>query len=641
MKIKTLLLENFRGIRNLRVDFGGNNTDICGENGTGKTTIANAICWVLTDSPATGEKDFTPKTADTHNLDHRAVLEVETDSGEVMSLAKTYHEVWKKKRGSAAPEFSGHVTDYAINQVPTKKKEFEETLERITGGNAERTKLLMLSGYFAETLSADDRRRILFDVCGDVSDDAVLEEVPALRELLVIPGSGAGLYSPEERKKIATKERQACNKKLEEIPARIDELTMTLPEGEEGSREEIARKIEAKQAELKAVQNGNSAEKRRGELRETIDRLEAENREQWRLYCQARQAEEEAAKENAKGLLDKSVEAEKRLDGLRRREAELAAEIETTTAARTKLLAEFTRVRAEEWNEDEEACPTCGRKYDPERVAEMKNNFFERRANRLGELNKIGQQCSQQIIEKLSSELAATKDEREKATAAAQEARSAYYQAAQGHSYDQLNAGYEATPEAREIKARRKKAQDELGSIPEGDREAEEKLRAEIDALLLSLGYAKQAEETKKRIEELEKEKLLASAGLGRAERVIYLCEEFTRAKVRMVTDRINKKFSSVRWLLFREQINGGLKECCEPLIPCSNGTAVEYRSANTAAQVNAGMEIIKVLAQHYGTHLPVVVDRAESVCELRDIQEQTVRLIVSAGDKNLRIINK
>ena len=45
----------------------------------------------------------------------------------------------------------------------------------------------------------------------------------------------------------------------------------------------------------------------------------------------------------------------------------------------------------------------------------------------------------------------------------------------------------------------------------------------------------------------------------------IYLCEQFTRAKVSMLTDNINSRFENVKFRLFTEQINGGLKEDCEP----------------------------------------------------------------------------
>ena len=106
MKILHLRLENFRGIRELDIDFDGKNADIFGANGTGKTTIANAITWLFCDAPATEEKDFSPKTAGAHDLHHKAEMTVEKDDGERFTFAKDYYEKWTKKRGSASRDFS-------------------------------------------------------------------------------------------------------------------------------------------------------------------------------------------------------------------------------------------------------------------------------------------------------------------------------------------------------------------------------------------------------------------------------------------------------------------------------------------------------------------------------------------------------
>ena len=105
-----------------------------------------------------------------------------------------------------------------------------------------------------------------------------------------------------------------------------------------------------------------------------------------------------------------------------------------------------------------------------------------------------------------------------------------------------------------------------------------------------------------------------------------------------MVTDNINKHFKTISFRLFREQINGGLKECCEALIPNKDGLLIEYRSANTAAKVNAGLEIVEVLNNHFAVNLPVIVDGAESVCHTADMPQQMIKLIVSAEDETISV---
>ncbi|MZK72441.1 hypothetical protein GT707_28075 [Clostridium beijerinckii] len=110
------------------------------------------------------------------------------------------------------------------------------------------------------------------------------------------------------------------------------------------------------------------------------------------------------------------------------------------------------------------------------------------------------------------------------------------------------------------------------------------------------------------------------------------MCEEFIRTKVELLEERINSKFKTVRFKLFKQQINGGIDECCETLI---NG--VPYSNANTASQINSGIEIINTLSEHYKFQVPIFIDNRESVNEILDTESQIINLIVSK-DKKLRV---
>ncbi|MGN0632149.1 MAG: hypothetical protein ACI4JN_12565, partial [Ruminococcus sp.] len=56
------------------------------------------------------------------------------------------------------------------------------------------------------------------------------------------------------------------------------------------------------------------------------------------------------------------------------------------------------------------------------------------------------------------------------------------------------------------------------------------------------------------------------------------------------------------------------------------------------AAKINAGLDIIRVLSEHYGVKMPVFVDNAESIVNLCDSGLQVIKLIVSESDKKLRV---
>ena len=155
----------------------------------------------------------------------------------------------------------------------------------------------------------------------------------------------------------------------------------------------------------------------------------------------------------------------------------------------------------------------------------------------------------------------------------------------------------------------------------------------------MRIAEAKTAAESKKRVADLEVSLKDTAARLEHIEHGIHLAEEFIRTKARMVTDSINRHFRMVRFILFRDQINGGLKEICEPTLENKAGEWVEYRSANYAAQVNAKLDIIGALSKHYGVTLPILMDQAESVTTPLETDGQLIRLIVSAPDTDaLRI---
>ncbi|MEF2627436.1 MAG: hypothetical protein U0M30_00290, partial [Agathobaculum butyriciproducens] len=140
--------------------------------------------------------------------------------------------------------------------------------------------------------------------------------------------------------------------------------------------------------------------------------------------------------------------------------------------------------------------------------------------------------------------------------------------------------------------------------------------------------------DTRRRIADLQAEQRTAAAEMEQMDRMIAMCEEFTRYRVQAITESVNSKFRLTRWRLFTEQVNGGLADCCEPMD--MNGSTFE--GTNNAMKINIGVDIIDTLSTHFGRRVPLFVDNAESVTHLQPIGSQVVRLVVSEQDKELRI---
>ena len=120
---------------------------------------------------------------------------------------------------------------------------------------------------------------------------------------------------------------------------------------------------------------------------------------------------------------------------------------------------------------------------------------------------------------------------------------------------------------------------------------------------------------------------------IANIEKTQYTIENFIKLKVDTIENRINEKFSLVKFKLFEDQINGGQVETCEALV---NG--VPFSSLNTASKINAGIDIINTLCEFYNVSAPIFIDNRESVVKLLDSNSQIINLIVSESDKKLRI---
>ncbi len=648
MKILSLTLENFRSIKNMTVNFDGKDADIYGANGTGKTTIANAICWLLIDRPATEEADFTPKTAGTHGINHKASMEIELADGRRITIAKDFYEKWTRKRGAAAEEYTGNVTDYYIDGVKSKKKEYTEVVETACGIDIEHVKMLMVLGYFADTMKTDEKRRILFEMAGEFTDMDVIaanEELEGIENFLLMPGTSDKNYTIEQWKKIVVEQKKKLNKDLETIPARIDEASKNVAENVEdvdALNAELNR-LEEKKAALEEQKRSLGTEDGKQEAtRAALAGLEVDLAKQRAAYID----QGTAANRETNAMID-CMTADKRsvadkLDVLRRKHEESRRTLTRMQEQRKALMEEYAEVQSRQWDAGAEICPTCRQPLPPERVEELRAAFNEEKSKQKEDINRRGQACSKDKIDALTVEI-----DTQAADITAMEHQLKEKEELIGEWRAKITTPppFEETEMYREITARMEELRDRRrihesaadGVVNGYDRDIAA-IKEEIAAVNLRMAKAQSSEDSRKRVGELRQELKNTAEEMEYIEHGLHLCEEFIRTKARMVTDSINAHFRYVRFVLFRDQINGGLREICEPTVESKDGTWVEYRSANYAAQVNAKLDIVTTLAKHYGVHLPIIMDQGESVSTPLNVDTQLIRLIVSAEDQVIRV---
>src|SRR5690606_31449662 len=196
-------------------------------------------------------------------------------------------------------------------------------------------------------------------------------------------------------------------------------------------------------------------------------------------------------------------------------------------------------------------------------------------------------------------------------------------------------------PEIRQLRARERELASQIAVLRQGVADEMSRLRArirdvdsEIRNAEATLARFEQYDRAQRRIAELEAEERRLAQEFEELERQLSLLDRFVQAKTRLLTDKINSRFKLARFQLFRTLVNGGVEECCETTY---NG--VPYQSLNHGARLNVGLDIINTLAQHYGFAPPVWIDNAESVTDILPTRGQQIRLVVSAGDRTLRVV--
>lgn len=648
MKLLKLTLDNFRAAKHLEFTPEGRNAAIYGRNSTGKTTVYNAYTWLLFGKSATGEKNFSPKTLDgtgqeKHHLDHGVEGVFLLDDGSQLTLARILSEKHTKKQGTGDVVFEGNTTEYYINGVPAKAKEYDATVKSIC--DEEKLKILTMPDYFAAALSWQKRREIMLDVVGGtLSDDDIInsqQELAPLRDYLMQYGTR---YTTEQLLKVAKEERRKLLKDLEDIQVRIDETTKRLRPAEY-TRDDLEQQIEV----LQQMMSGLEEEKQQISVPNAVAESKARL-----VELQARLAEERLKfitdnPDNYAEQLSKlrsSASAHKiDLERLQREYRSLALEEKRLNEDRERTAREYNAVQQEQWT-GSTICPTCGQELPTEKVEAAKRKFNLDKSQKLERLNQYGKEhCNKNMIAAVQQKMTAKQaeiDEMETAIATG------------GEHIERLQEQQKFTPKFENSEVYQS-IQNQMKDTEEQLRSGNKAVAAQLDGLMREITEKKQQmtslqqqlfildanEQCRRRIAELEEEEQRISANLEQAEYKISLCDKFMTAKIEMLTRQFNSHFQHVRFKLFEQQINGGYTECCEVMIPCEQDgeqMLVPYNQANTGSRMYAGLEIINTLGRYWNMSLPVFIDNAESYTSLPQIDSQVIQLIVNAADTVLRI---
>lgn len=638
IKINKITIENFKCHRYLAIDFGGRNASIYGDNATGKTSIYDALTWLLfsKDSLGNGEKNVEIKPLDVRGevKDHLAVTAVEAVllvDGVEISLRRTYQEVWSRKRGSTEETFDGNTSEYYIDGVPVKKFAFTDKVSELV--DEETFRMLTSVSHFASGISWQERRATLFRVAGVMND----KEIMATREEFMPLLDGMGRLSVDDYKKKLLAEKRGYVGAKTEIPARISEHQKIIADVEaldfaaaKGRLRLLNAEKERLEGELLALEHDTAREKKEVEIREVkveLAALDGENR----VYRNAQNTEtgelSRLQSEHA-DLLAQKKGCSSEIDFLQRNVAELDKAIAASRAR-------WIEVNGRKFTGG--VCPTCNQPLPEDQLRAATANF---EASKKEHLREIEQSAAALKSSKANAEekIRANVERAEKITVRLAEIESAVtFLAGQKNAVSDM-LGYAEKRKA--IEYRIGVLENELAELAEGSIEVRGRLVRELQGIKIEIeeqrgitGKEPILEESRRRIEELQEDARNAARCLESIEEMLYLIDEYARYKTRFVEDSINGMFRIARFRLFREQANGGVEDRCDVVYD-----GIPYINLNNGARINVGVDIINTLSKAYGVTVPLFVDNAESVTRLEGSDSQIIRLVVSEFDKELRV---
>lgn len=658
--IKSMHIINFKGVRDLAIDFDAVETDITGCNGSGKTTIADAFTWLLFKKDSMFRTEFDLKTLDAdgkiiYQLPHEVSAVINVD-GEDITLCRRLIEKWPKRNGQ--PTFTGNTIEQTVNDVPCNEKEYNAKIAEICD---EDTFKKITSPTFFVSQKSDKQKSDLMRMAGEISDADLAAGNAEFEMLLGLLGEGKNRKTIDELKREIGAKKSRVKSEIADIPGRIDEKKRDIAQDTDdwaaieseittvtAERDDIDSQLTDINAAAKRIEN------ERYDLAAQISnrRIALKNRRQ--QITDDALAGVRAAKRELQRI-DTDIDTEQRhIDRLTRLIKSDTAALNDLNARRVRMLAEYksfdnriAEITAEtiSFNDTDFVCPTCHRPLDIDDIetkqSEMTARFESDKQSRIARIkaekdaNLTAGKRVKSEIEQTTANITAAESER-----AEHERRLAAFMNERQSKSDITAPDVEPiiavdpeivriTAEIADLESKQNEPMPESSSNRDELKSKRTDLNNRLDALKARIAKRQSVADAETRIADLESKNRRLNDELTELEHIEFVIAEFSKVKSEAIDARINGMFNVVRFRWIKYRINGEENETCEATI---NG--VPYSSLNAAGRIAAGIDIINAICNFEGITAPLFIDNRESVTNIPPVESQIVNLIVSNDDR-------
>ena len=583
--LKSISIRNFKGIAKLDVSFDENLTVICGENGSGKSTIKNAWEWALCQNV----EDFLP------SLDNKEIDNLCTS----VEVSLSVNDLDYVLRRESSPKYNkekiktGNEMKYSIDGIESGQKQYQSQIASIVGdGSFENLSMLTDKEFFNTDTSKwkwNNRRKILLSMTGaeqEANSIVENEEFESIKDYIVKGYSTSDIQSMFRKEKTALKDTLKSNQVL------IDAKQKELDEYLGIDFEKISQELAVLKTKYTKLVNANKKENATEELNKLNDEI---------LKCT----------QEVSALKTRDMLKIRDLEDFKLKIYREAIETKSKYDSVVKII-NTDEIQLENLKKEDikDVCSICGQKLPEDKIKEV--------------LDKIKKE-----IETLETEIGVCK-----ATAKIYYDK---YNNLQTQYTEQDNKIKNFTPNEKigELETRISELKSIIGAKKQSDlsnlsNQEQMSLQVRISDLEREMAKKDFLEKAYKQIKVWKQESLSVADKVIEVENKEIVLERFVKAQTEIVINKVNQFFSNgVSWSLYSTNYNGSLDEDCVCLY-----NNKRYSSLSTGERNTANMEVIKALQEFYDVNIPIFSDNSEANTIEYETDRQVIELYAKKGCK-------
>lgn len=640
-KIKSLHLENFKGVKSADYIFDGKSASVIGQNGAGKTTLFTAYMWLMADKDSNLKSNPNIRPLDAEECTPRVEVVFDIDGKEVTAAKIQKCTVKKSKSGGA--DTVSLSNSYEVNSVEYGERDFKKKMTEY-GFDFDLFLPLSHPDVFTSQKSAD-MRKVLFGMASEKSDKEIADMTDGAADVAEMLTN----YIAEEVKAM----QNATLRKIREEYGKDGEILRAKIEGMEQSKTDIdVAELELQKNALNEQIAENKA--KQADISKEFEEQQKASDGILELKFELNDLQRKANEENNKKRLEiqnKLGKANSDYDMYEAYECGIRSRIKSDTEKELPLLERRLKEKQELWksvngeqiDEDKYICPTCHRELTEKEKESILSNFEEMKKQRLEFIVAEGEKASQAVKDK-KKYIEDSKKEAEEYEKKQDELLKQIKELEQQLFELPDSIDISDRPEVQEIQrkiAEKEQAMNRGNSAEEIRRQLKaegEDLQSQLTEVEKQLALAQHNIEIDEDISKLREKQKSFEQQKADCERILDQLDMVSKRKNELLTDEVNRHFKLVKFRLFDYLKNGNVVDDCEPTI---DGKSLKDHS-NGALRVLAKLDIVDGLQRFYGQHYPVfaedfslVTDNTE--CRI-DMDCQLIKLVAEKGIKELKI---